>query len=122
MDIERFEALYFVVNNLCHTVCHYEIVLFPDPCHSLALLGHFCLFVVQVDLYHVQLVVSGLHDAGLVEPYSFKNDSQLEDCIIENLEGVVSFLEYSHSQLDLPHVHPSVLIRDSVLRPRGKGD
>ena len=42
--------------------------------------------------------------------------------IIENLECVVSFLEYSHSQLDLPHVHPSVLIRDSVLRPRGKGD
>ena len=39
---------------------------------------------------------------------------------IENLEGVVSFLEYSHSQLDLPHVHPSCPYQGQCIAPKGK--
>lgn len=79
VDIESFEALNFAVNDLGDSIGHYEVVLLPDSSHSLALLSHFGLLVVQINLDHVQLIVARLHDAGLVESHPFENDGELED-------------------------------------------
>ena len=78
MDIEALKSQNLIVNDLCHSVCHYEVVFLPNSRHSLSLHCHRCILGIQIDFNYIKLVISGLYDIGLIKPDTLKDDCKLE--------------------------------------------
>ena len=60
LHVDSFKALDLIVYYLGDSVSHDEVILLPDTSHAGAISGHLDAFSVEVDLYHVQVVVPWL--------------------------------------------------------------
>ena len=68
-------------------VGHDKVVFFPDVYNTFTFDELFVFFRVQVDLDHLQLVVTWLDDVVHVDANALKNASKLEHRVIEELQS-----------------------------------
>ena len=73
-----------IIDYLEDLIGHNEVVFLPNIDESFAG-NHLIAISVEIDLDHLQLVVSRLHNIMHVEPYALKDAGQFEDRVVKQL-------------------------------------